>query len=320
MKKIIIVASDPNSINSEIIFKTWKKINTQQKKKIYLIANINLIKKQFKKLKVHLPILEVDKLNHNNISNKLKVINIPLRFKNPFNVSLTNSRKYIAKSFNTAHNLCSDRNVGGMINCPTDKRLLHRTKIIGVTELLSKINKVAKDSEVMLIYNKKISVVPLTTHINLKKISKIIKKNLIIKKMKTLRKEYKKKFKINPKIAVLGLNPHNAELDIHSEEKNIIEPAILFLKKRGFKIEGPYSADTIFIDNYKKFDVIVGMYHDQVLAPFKSLFHFDAINITLGLKYLRLSPDHGPAKDIIFKNKANYFSLLNCIKFISKKS
>ena len=69
--------------------------------------------------------------------------------------------------------------------------------------------------------------------------------------------------------------------------------------------------------NYKKYDVVVGMYHDQVLAPFKTLFHFDAINITLGLNYLRVSPDHGPAIDLIGKNKANYLSLFQCIKFIN---
>ena len=75
-------------------------------------------------------------------------------------------------------------------------------------------------------------------------------------------------------------------------------------------------ADTIFVKNFKKFNILVGMYHDQVLIPFKTLFHFDAVNITLGLKYSRCSPDHGPAKDIILKNKANYSSLLKCLKLI----
>ena len=90
------------------------------------------------------------------------------------------------------------------------------------------------------------------------------------------------------------------------------------MKKIGFKIEGPLVADTIFINDYKKYDVIVGMYHDQVLAPFKALFKFDAINITLGLKYFRASPDHGVARNIIKKNKANPSSLLECIKFVNK--
>ena len=125
-------------------------------------------------------------------------------------------------------------------------------------------------------------------------------------------------FKKNAKIGVLGLNPHNAELRKNSEEVDEIIPAIKNLKKLGYKVFGPLVSDTIFINNYRKYDVIVGMYHDQVLTPFKSIFKFKAINLTLGLEYLRVSPDHGVAKDIIKKNKANFQSLLECIKFINK--
>ena len=84
----------------------------------------------------------------------------------------------------------------------------------------------------------------------------------------------------------------------------------------GIKVKGPMVADTIFINNFKKFDVIVGMYHDQVIAPFKTLYKFNAINITLGLTYLRISPDHGTDKDIIGKKKANPLSLLKCINTV----
>ena len=83
-------------------------------------------------------------------------------------------------------------------------------------------------------------------------------------------------------------------------------------------MSGPLPADTVFVKEYKKYNVIVGMYHDQILPPFKTLFKFDAINITLGLKYLRVSPDHGVAREIIKKNKANPLSLINCIKFVNK--
>ena len=82
----------------------------------------------------------------------------------------------------------------------------------------------------------------------------------------------------------------------NTEEKKIIIPAINKLKKIGIRIKGPMVADTLFVNEYKKYDVIIGMYHDQVLTPFKTIFKFDAINVTLGLKYLRLSPDHGTAK------------------------
>ena len=75
------------------------------------------------------------------------------------------------------------------------------------------------------------------------------------------------------------------------------------IEKKGVNVIGPLSADTFFISNFKKFNVVVGMYHDQVLIPVKTLFHFNAINVTLGLKYLRVSPDHGPGKDIIGKKR-----------------
>ncbi len=319
-KKIIIVAGDPNSINSEIIFKTWKTIDASIKKRVYLIGNFSLINKQFKKLKLNTSMTKVNQIKDDTFTKKLKIIDIPLNFKNPFSVSLQNSTKYIAKCFNLAHKLAQNKDVKGLINCPIDKKLLNKTKKIGVTEFLASKNKIIKNSEVMFIYNKKLSVVPITTHINIKNVSKKLNIDLIIKKMTTLNKDFKRLFNKKPKIGILGLNPHNAELNRNSEEIKIINPAILKLKKKGFYVKGPLSADTLFIDNYKKYDVIVGMYHDQVLTPFKSLFHFDAINITLGLQYLRVSPDHGPAKDIIRKNKANHLSLLRCVKFINNLS
>ena len=170
----------------------------------------------------------------------------------------------------------------------------------------------------MMIYNKHLSVVPLTTHIRIRSISKFIKKDIIKKKLKTLNNFYLKYFKKKPRIAVLGLNPHNLESRFNSEESKIIAPVIKSLKTK-LKISGPYSSDMIFLkNNYKKFDVIVGMYHDQVLAPFKAIFQFDAINITLGLPYLRISPDHGTAKDKIKLNLSNPESLNKCIKTISE--
>jgi 4-hydroxythreonine-4-phosphate dehydrogenase len=169
----------------------------------------------------------------------------------------------------------------------------------------------------MMLHNKQLSVVPLTTHINLKNVSKKISINLITKKIKTLDRHFKKIFNKKPKIAILGLNPHNSELAKGSEEIIKIVPALAKLKKIGINIRGPIVADTIFIEDYKKFDVIVGMYHDQVLIPFKTLFKFNAINITLGLNYIRVSPDHGTATNIIRKNKANYVSLFECVKFIN---
>ena len=98
----------------------------------------------------------------------------------------------------------------------------------------------------------------------------------------------------------------------------MIIPSISKLKKRGVNVNGPLVADTIFINEYKNYDLLVGMYHDQVLSPFKALFNFDAINITLGLKYIRVSPDHGTAVNLIGKKRANPSSLINCVNFLDK--
>lgn len=316
-KKIILVFGDPNSINSEIIFKTWKKISTSLKKKIYIIGNFELIESQFKKLNYSLNCVLVKNIYEKQNNKNLKIININLNFSNPFLVKKKESSQFIKKSLTLAHKLALDKNVIGIINCAIDKQLLSK-KNIGVTEFLANKCKLKKNYEVMMIYNKKMSVVPITTHINIKKVSSNISKSIIVNKIKMIKFWFNKNLKKNPKIAVLGLNPHNGEMRHNSEETKIIIPAIQKLKKLSVNVDGPLVADTIFVNNFKNYDVVVGMYHDQVLAPFKTLFKFDAINITLGLKYLRMSPDHGTAINLIGKNKADFSSLLACINFIKK--
>ena len=316
--KILIISGDPNSINSEIIYKTFKNLNTITRKKIYVISNFNLLNKQFKKLKYKIELTEVKSINDSSSSVKLKIINVPLNFKNPFKVTYLNASKFVINCLTIAHRIAINKNLKGIINCPIDKRLIVKTQKIGVTEFFASICNIKKDSEVMMIYNKKLSVVPITTHIKIKDISKKITYNLIKKKLITLNECYKKLFNKKPKIGVLGLNPHNAEYSKESEEVLQIIPSITKLRKKGLNIFGPLVSDTLFMEKYKKFNVIVGMYHDQVLSPFKSLFHFNAINITLGLNYIRVSPDHGPGIDIADKKKANFLSLLQCVKFISK--
>tara|TARA_E500000178_G_C17001031_1_gene745671 strand:- start:434 stop:1399 length:966 start_codon:yes stop_codon:yes gene_type:complete len=317
--KIILVGGDPNSINSEIIAKSWKKLNNYQKKRIFLITNYKLINAQIKYLKLPLKVKKVLNLDHEIKGKYLKVIDLSLNFKKPFEVSGKSASKFVLNSLNLAHKLAQRKDVSGVINCAINKNLLNRNKI-GVTEYLAHKCGVKNNSEVMLIHNNKLSVCPVTTHIDIKQVSKKLYSNLIIKKIKTINTWFNQKFNRKPKIGVLGLNPHNAENRKNTEEKKAIEPAIQKLKKANVKIRGPLAADTIFIKDYKKFDVIVGMYHDQVLGPFKTLFKYDAINITLGLKYLRLSPDHGTAVSIIKKNKADPLSLIRCFNFIKKFS
>ena len=320
MKKIILVTGDPNSINTEIISKTWKKLNKNIKRKIFFIGSCKLIKSQLKTLKSNLKVIKVENLENKKNNNSLKVIDIPLSFSNPYKVSSKKTSDYVLKSLDLAHKLVlNNKNILGLINCPINKKLILKTNKVGITEYLAFKNKVKRDSEIMMIYNKRFSVVPLTTHTFVRNVNKKINTNFIKNKVKNLNNYYFKLFHRKPKIGILGMNPHNAELKKTSEEKKFILPAIKKLKKLNVNIKGPLVPDTTFISSYKSYDLIIGMYHDQVLTPFKTLFNFDAINITLGLNYLRVSPDHGPATDIIKKNKANSLSLFNCIKFLNDR-
>tara|TARA_B100001057_G_scaffold360894_1_gene363275 strand:+ start:8357 stop:9322 length:966 start_codon:yes stop_codon:yes gene_type:complete len=316
-KKIIIITGDPNSINSELIYKCWKKIDNKLKKKIYLISNIELLKEQFKILKYRIKIVEVKNLNECYNNKNLKILNLDLKFTNPFKVSLAAGTKFVHNSLNLGHELGLKKEVMGIINCPIDKKFLNKNNL-GVTEYLASKCSVKEENQAMLIMNEKLMVCPLTTHINLQNVSKKINKLLIVNKIKTIDLWFKKKFRKKPKFAILGLNPHNSEFNKASKENKIIIPAVKTLKNLKINIRGPIPADTIFINDYKKFNIIVGMYHDQVLAPFKALYKFNAINLTAGLRYLRVSPDHGVAIDLIKKNKSKATSLLKCIKIINK--
>ena len=198
------------------------------------------------------------------------------------------------------------------------QKIFFKKKFLGITEFLAKKTKTKNFA--MLIFNKKFAVSPLTTHIPIKKISKNITKKKIINQVQLIKKFYKKHLKRDAKIAVTGLNPHCESNLSFNEEDKIIKPALKYLNKKYKNVNGPYPADSLFMSkNIKNFDVIVGMYHDQVLAPMKSIYNFDAINITLGLPFIRISPDHGPNNQMIGKNKSNAQSLISAIKFLDLK-
>ena len=148
---------------------------------------------------------------------------------------------------------------------------------------------------------------------------KKLKKKIINKKIIKLNNFYKKILRKKINIAVLGLNPHCETIDKFDEDEKIIKPSIKYLKSRGLNINGPYSADTFFLKkNVNKFDLVVGMYHDQVLTPIKTLFNFKAINITVGLPFIRISPDHGPNSIMQGKNRSDPSSFFYAMKFIQK--
>jgi len=310
---IVLIAGDPKSIFLEIFFKTLKKENF--KSPLILIVNKDILLNQMKALKYNFKIneLKTNKLDLKILNNKyINFIDIPFSKK-----SIT---KYIHQSFKIALFLCKKNKKINLINGPINKKKILKQKFLGITEYLDFLTK-SKGKIAMLIYNKHLAVSPITTHLPLKDVNKNLNKARIINHVKLITDFYKKRFKIKPNIAVTGLNPHCESNFNLSEEDMIIKPAIKYLSKKKFSVSGPFPADTIFLkEKLEKFDVIIGMYHDQVLAPIKSIFGFDAINITLGLPFIRVSPDHGPNVEMFLKNKSDPSSLVQAIKFLDKLS
>ena len=312
---IIIIGGEPQSIFLEIFLKAVEK---KMPYPTILISSKNILEKNIKKFKKNLKLNELNENFSNLKKEKINLVDIDynkFKFSNKKITSVSN--KYIEKSFAKALEIIKKIGCCGLINGPISKKSFLKGKYNGITEYLAK--KTNSRDPVMLIYNKQLAVSPLTTHIPVSKVSKHVKKKDIIIKIKKIDNFYRKFLKKKPKFGITGLNPHCESFDGENKEKKEIIPAIKILKKRKIDISGPFAADTIFLkENIKKFDVIFGMYHDQVLSPMKTLFGFNAINITLGLPFIRVSPDHGPNVQMLGENKSNPQSLIECIFFLKK--
>jgi 4-hydroxy-L-threonine phosphate dehydrogenase PdxA len=316
-KPIIIVTGDPNSIFYEIFFKTFKKINCKNP-----IILITCKKKFFREAKIFkfikkVNIIDLKKTNFIFKRSSINLIDIELKVsKNKKNNDIL-LNNYIEKSFDFALKLIKEKISNKLLNGPINKKKFLNKEYLGVTEYIA--SKINKREFGMLIYNKSLSVCPMTTHLPIKKVVPFVTKKNIIEKVVIINEFYKNFLKIKPRIAVTGLNPHCESILDFNEDDKITKPTIKLLKKKGFSIDGPFPADTIFLkDNRKNYDVILGMYHDQVLTPIKTLFEFNAINITMGLPFLRVSPDHGPNYKMVGKNISNHNSLLESVKFLDQ--
>lgn len=293
----IVFIGDTNSINIEIIAKSF---NSLKNKVNYLIIGSEFkIKKYLEKIQSDLKINSImDPFNFNSIkSNSLNIYDISFK-KNKF------------QELKTQINFCNfiaNITKYDLVTMPIDKSVFKKKiNFIGMTEYLGELN---KQNTIMLMKGESFSVIPITTHISPKFIHKNIDKKKIISFLNKLNK-FKKYEEITKykSIKFLCYNPHCGEENTIGTEDNIIKK---ILKKRT-NIEGPFAADSIFLRNYKN-TLYISTYHDQALIPFKILNNA-SFNLTIGLNYRRLSPSHGTAKDIIFKNLANNSSYLECMK------
>ena len=315
-KPILIVHGEPNSIFLEIFFKSLR--YKRFKNPLILICSQKILKFQMKKLKfkMDIKIINPSLLNNIKLNNKtINIIDINYNQNINFKKISSDSNDYIKNCFKISFKILKTGITNKLINGPISKKTFLNKRFLGITEYLTKKTKANKSA--MLIYNKRLSVSPITTHLPLKFVAKNINKKKVVEKINLIDSFYKKNLGFKPRIAVLGLNPHCEIIDKFNEDEKILKPTIKYLSSKKINVRGPFSADTAFLKkNRENFDVIVGMYHDQVLTPIKTIFEYDAINITLGLPFMRISPDHGPNQRMLGQNKSNPLSLVRAIEFL----
>ena len=308
LKKIAITIGDPAGIGPEIVLKSILSKGISDVCKPVIIGDKAVIEEAIERLSINLKALEL--ININEIKNRDFEKNKPTAAGGKACVS------YIKKAVELALN----KDVDAIVTAPISKESLKMAGFQwpGHTEMLAELTN-TKDYA-MMFYSDKLKLILVTIHTALKNVPDLIKKGKVLKTIILAKKSCDMLGIENPCIAVAGLNPHAGESGIFGDEeiKEII-PAIEETQKMGIPVSGPYPADALFHKAYNgEFDIIVCMYHDQGLAPFKMISFEKGVNMTVGLPIIRTSPDHGTAYDIAWKGIANPSSIIEAIKLAAR--
>ncbi|MHB1196023.1 MAG: 4-hydroxythreonine-4-phosphate dehydrogenase PdxA [Lutibacter sp.] len=310
-----ISIGDFNGVGIEIILKTFLDKRMFDFCTPVLFGSAKLITAYKKNMDINLlfnGIRQVDTA----IQGRFNVLNL---WKDDIEVNLgtptAESGKYAFESLEAATDALAKGEIDLLVTAPINKDNIQSEEFHfpGHTEYLeSKLN----GESLMILMADSLRIGLITGHIPVSKVAASITTELIKKKVAILYKTLVQDFAISkPKIAILGLNPHCGDHGvIGSEDDEIIRPTIAEIQNEGKLVYGPYAADGFFgSENYKNFDAILAMYHDQGLAPFKALSFGEGVNFTAGLDKVRTSPDHGTAYDIAGKDEANINSFKEAV-------
>ena len=314
-KRIAITLGDPGAIGPDICVKmAASEIN----KNHVIITDPSLLVESSKKLKIKLKINELDRIDSKTSSgpNLINVLPVKLKVKNKPGFMNPKNASFVIESIREAANGCLTGNFSAMVTGPISKSILNKGgfKVSGHTEFLAEI---CKSKSIMMLMNDRLKVTLQTIHVPLAKVPKEITKDKIIEKIKIINRDLMSKFGYKaPKILLCGLNPHAGEDGLlGNEEKEVLKPAVISLRKMGIKIDGPVPADTAFIKKLvSQYDVVHTMYHDQGLPVIKYDNFSRTTNVTLGLPITRVSVDHGTATDLVGTGDVDISSFVQALK------
>jgi 4-hydroxythreonine-4-phosphate dehydrogenase len=312
-KPIFISLGDPSGIGPEVFVKSLSNPEIQKKLSCFVVvASQTVLQETIKKLGKNYKINPVSD-QFNLVSDSINVLHVDGCVEYELGFPQKDNAKYILKCLSKAADLANEYK-SCLVTGPVNKKILScvQKDFSGHTDFLK--DRFNSDEVLMYMSNGTLHLGIITTHIPLMEVPSAISKELIVKNFHLLNNGLQNIFNIaNPKIAVLGLNPHAGESgQIGKEEEIIITPAINELKDSGYCAIGPISADTAF--SVGGYDAILSMYHDQALPVVKTLDFNKTVNITLGLPFLRVSVDHGTAENIAHEFSANNESMLEALK------
>ncbi len=318
MNTYIFTCGDINGIGPEIVIKTLNRIATDSKSRFVFFCPKNIFNNEIQKVKPKFNFVINSSLS-NDYYTEVQVVDIGYHKLN-YGLPTVQSGKAAYKAIELALEESFNSFNLAIITSPISKKALSLANVNyrGHTEILADWFNIK--SYVMMFLANQLKVSLLTIHEPIQKISTLITKELLKDKLDVIVSSMKSDFRIkNPEIALLGLNPHSGEEGlIGKEEIKVINPFLSKYKHRK-NIFGPFSPDAFWGNKlYKKYDMVVGMYHDQVLIPFKLITFNKGVNFTAGLPIVRTSPDHGTAFDIAGKGIADESSMLEAFYFAKK--
>jgi 4-hydroxythreonine-4-phosphate dehydrogenase len=324
-KKIIcgITMGDPSGIGPEIILKSFEKAVIRNKK-IVIIGDYNIMAASLEKLKItSFKLKRIHNVSENEYNKGvLNILDLQLINMNEFRPAEMNavSGNAAYESLCKAVDLVRNGMIDAIVTAPLNKEALHLAghNYPGHTEILAVHT--GTENYAMLLYDKKLSVIHVSTHVSLLEAITGLRRERIERVIELANETMKKICKNEPRIAVAGLNPHAGENGMFGNEEIMkIIPAIINMQKRGIDVRGPFPPDTVFLQAVNgKYDIVVAMYHDQGHIPLKLIGFNSGVNVTVGLPFIRTSVDHGTAFEIAWQGKANEGSMVEAIKLAIK--
>ncbi len=320
-KKIAITMGEPGGVGPEVVVKALANSAVRRCCRPVVIGDAAIIKEAVRRSKLSIKVRSINDLNELKSGQQtIEVLDIRSPYKFKRNVPSRGAGRAVVKYITTAVELALNKEVDGIVTAPISKESLSMAGYAwpGHTELLAELTG-ARDFAMMFV-SRKLRVILCTIHIPLKDVPKKITKYNVLRTIRLALKGSELLGIKDPEIAVAGLNPHAGESGVIGKEENMsIIPAIKAVKKEGGNVSGPYPPDVVFHKAYNgEFDMVVCMYHDQGLIPFKMLAFDTGVNMTVGLPIIRTSPDHGTAFDIAWQNRAEPTSMIEAIKLAAK--